>query len=73
LVYNRASQVREEDTPARGERVGKWEKKVREYRERIAEGDAAYARERRFDQLVAFLFPEVGAQLRAWDVEAKAP
>ena len=72
LVYDRAQQVREEDSSERGEREGKWAKKAREYRERMREGDTAYDRERRFDPLVAFLFPEVGAQLCAWDAEEKA-
>ena len=64
LVYDRAEQIKAEDPE------GKWAKKVREYKERIKDGDTAYNRDTKYDGLIAFLFPEVWEKMRGneWQV-----
>lgn len=58
MVYNRAEQVKAEDSK------GKWAKKVKEYKERMSAGDTAYNRETIYDGLIAFLFPEVWSKIQ---------
>lgn len=66
---DRASQLRAEDTPEPGQQKGKWAKKVDAYKEQMRAGDSAYKRDPALDLLIALLFPDVWAQLQAWDVK----
>jgi hypothetical protein len=52
-AYGRAAQIEAEDIS------GKWRIKVERYRPLIKSGSPEYAPERRFDRLIAFLFPEI--------------
>lgn len=57
-AHGRGRQIVAEDT------TGKWRSaKVRAYREAWSRGDSAFAPDRRHDTLVAFLFPEIAADL----------
>lgn len=58
-AYERAEQIKAEDPE------GRWAKKVAEYKPRINAGDPEYERDKRFDSLIAFLFPET------WQILAK--
>lgn len=65
LVYNRRDQINSEDSEK------KWEKKVKDYKEKISAGDTAYNRETKFDSLIAFLFPEVWSKIQELDSKAR--
>ena len=52
-AYGRAGQIRDEDTE------GRWERKVAANKEKLFARDPDYERDRHFDSLIAFLFPEV--------------
>ncbi len=58
-AYGRAEQIKAEDPE------GRWAKKVAEYKPRINARDKEYERDKRFDSLIAFLFPE------AWRILSK--
>ncbi len=60
-AYGRAGQILAEDTE------GKWERKVADYKEKLAARDKDYERDRNFDPLIAFLFPEVWSILSQED------
>lgn len=64
FVYSRGPQLIAEDRPKNGETEGKWAKRVKRYRAEILAGDAKYQRDRRWDQLIEFLFPEVWWRLQ---------
>lgn len=67
LVYDRGAQLKAED----GEE-GKWARRVKAYKERLRAGDQEYARDTKLDPLIALCFPEVWAQLQAWDSSSSA-
>lgn len=70
-VYRRKAQLQSEDSCKPGETVGKWEAKLEKCRLAKRDGDTRFDRKKSFDRLAAFLFPEVGDKLDAWDaVEA---
>ena len=70
-VYRRKAQLLAEDSHKPGASVGKWEAKLEKCRLAKREGDTHFDRNKSFDQLVAFIFPEVWEKLDAWDaVEA---
>jgi hypothetical protein len=60
-AYGRHEHIRRHDPQ------GKWARKAAKYRERMRQGDPAYLPNRKFDALLAFLFPEVA------DTLVKAP
>ncbi|MBK7022709.1 MAG: hypothetical protein IPH41_04070 [Sulfuritalea sp.] len=51
-AYGRASQIKAEDAE------GRWARKVAAYKEKLAARDPDYERDRNFDSLIAYLFPE---------------
>ena len=57
LAHNRIAVIKEHDT------TGKWAAKAKSYRESWRDGKADFAPDRRHDALVAFLFPEIAADL----------
>lgn len=66
-VYGRNAQIKKEDNPKPGEKVGKWEAKLATCRAAKTNGDTSFNRNRANDPLIAFLFPEVLKKLQAWD------
>jgi hypothetical protein len=52
-VYRRGDQLEAEDSS------GKWALRVRKYRAAIKAGDPEYSHEAKYDELLAFLFPEL--------------
>lgn len=56
-AFNRHEQIKLED------RTGRWRKKVKAYIESMRSGVEAYNPDRRFDDLVVFLFPEIAVDL----------
>lgn len=57
-AYKRSDLIQSED------KTGRWAKKVKHYRPLIAQGAPEYQPDRRFDDLVAFLFPEIADGIR---------
>lgn len=68
MAYDRGAQLRAEDTPKPGEKIGKWAKRVKEYQQRIEAGDPLYHPDQNHFPLIAFLFPEVWKQMKAWRI-----
>jgi hypothetical protein len=60
-AYGRAEQIKAEDAE------GKWERKVAAYKGKLAARDSEYERDKSFDPLIAFLFPEVWSILSQED------
>lgn len=56
-AFNRHEQIKIED------RTGRWRQKVKLYIESMKSGEVIYNPDRRFDDLVSFLFPEIAADL----------
>ena len=52
-IYDRGGQLKAED------RTGKWALRVKKYRAAIKAGDPDFAPEEKYDELLAFLFPEL--------------
>lgn len=51
-AYGRADQIKAEDTE------GRWKRKVADYKGKLAARDPAYDRDKSFDSIIGFLFPE---------------
>lgn len=66
-VYGRHPQMKAEDSPKPGATIGKWKARLVECKKQKDKGDARYNRNRDYDPVIAFLFPEVWAKLQAWD------
>lgn len=62
-VYGRKGQILEEDESS------KWRKKVEHYRPLMEAGDKTYKPDSRFDELIAFLFPELASKLGGYPAE----
>lgn len=59
-VFNRRAQIEAED------QSGLWRRKVAHYRPLMERGAVEYLPDRRFDALIAFLFPELAGRLGAY-------